>query len=109
MKNEDDIDVSFIMEKAIRCQEKISIVHDSVAWLEMHIDDAATEFDDLQNGFYDHLDEIEKQKLRVTLNRRIKHLFNKNKMEAKLLDSLESEMQDIDLLFERLTRAKKEE
>ena len=54
-------------------------------------------------------DEIEKQKLRVTLNRRIKHLFNKNKMEAKLLDSLESEMQDIDLLFERLTRAKKEE
>ena len=61
------------------------------------------------HGFYDHLDEIEKQKLRVTLNRRIKHLFNKNKMEAKLLDSLESEMQDIDLLFERLTRAKKEE
>ena len=30
-------------------------------------------------------------------------------MEAKLLDSLESEMEDIDLLFERLTRAKKEE
>ena len=107
MKN--NVDVTFVMEKAIQCQEKISIVHDSVAWLEMQIDDAATEFDDLQNGFYDHLDEIEKQKLRVTLNRRIKHLFNKNKMEAKLLDSLESEMQDIDLLFERLTRAKKEE
>jgi len=107
MKN--NIDATFIMEKAIQCQEKISIVHDSVAWLEMQIDDAATEFDDLQNGFYDHLGEIEKQKIRVSLNRRIKHLYNKNKMEAKLLDSLESEMEDIDLLFERLTRAKKEE
>ena len=47
--------------------------------------------------------------MRVSLNKRIKHLFNKNRMEAKLLDSLESEMEDIDLLFERLTRAKKEE
>ncbi len=107
MKN--NVDVTFVMEKAIQCQEKISIVHDSVAWLEMQIDDAATEFDDLQNGFYDHLDEIEKQKMRVSLNKRIKHLFNKNRMESKLLDTLESEMQDIDLLFERLTRAKKEE
>lgn len=107
MKN--NIDVTFVMEKAIQCQEKISIVHDSVAWLEMQIDDAATEFDDLQNGFYDHLDEMERQKMRINLNKRIKHLFNKNKMEAKLLDSLESEMEDIDLLFERLTRAKKEE
>tara|TARA_R100000152_G_C6728335_1_gene153343 strand:- start:177 stop:500 length:324 start_codon:yes stop_codon:yes gene_type:complete len=107
MKN--NIDVTFVMEKAIQCQEKISIVHDSVAWLEIQIDDAATEFDDLQNGFYDHLDEIEKQKMRISLNKRIKHLFNKNRMEAKLLDSLESEMEDIDLLFERLTRAKKEE
>lgn len=107
MKN--NIDVTFVMEKAIQCQEKISIVHDSVAWLEIQIDDAATEFDDLQNGFYDHLDEMERQKMRINLNKRIKHLFNKNKMEAKLLDSLESEMEDIDLLFERLTRAKKEE
>lgn len=107
MKN--NIDVTFVMEKAIQCQEKISIVHDSVAWLEIQIDDAATEFDDLKNGFYDHLGEIEKQKMRISLNKRIKHLFNKNRMEAKLLDSLESEMEDIDLLFERLTRAKKEE
>ena len=53
--------------------------------------------------------EMERQKMRINLNKRIKHLFNKNKMEAKLLDSLESEMEDIDLLFERLTRAKKEE
>tara|TARA_Y100001963_G_scaffold151772_1_gene235253 strand:- start:2424 stop:2747 length:324 start_codon:yes stop_codon:yes gene_type:complete len=107
MKNEDDI--TFIMEKAILCQEKISMVHESVSWLEMEIDDAATDFDDLQNGFYDHLDELEKQKIRVKINKRIKHLFNKNRMESKLLDSLESEMEDIDLLFERLTRAKKEE
>ena len=38
----------------------------------------------------------------------MRHLLNRNKMEAKLLDSLESEMQDIDVLLEELSRAKKE-
>jgi hypothetical protein len=97
-----------IMTKAVDLQEKISIVHTSVEWLERRIDDVATRFDDLKNGFHDDLSASEKQKININLHKEMRHLLNRNKMEAKLLDSLESEMQDIDVLLEELSRAKKE-
>ena len=98
-----------VIKEALLLSEKIQMVHDTVEWLEREIDKACDDFDDFNNGFHDNLDLLEREKFSLNLTRRIRGLYQKNKTEAKYLDELEVEMQNLDQTIVEISRAEEEE
>jgi hypothetical protein len=78
-------------------------------WLEKQIEVVSVDFDELTNGKHDHLNFLEKEEFSLGLTRRMRILYSKNKMEQKLLDSLESEMYSLDLKVAEIDSAEKED
>ena len=98
-----------LLERALEIADKTKICQESVLWLERQIDMVSVDFDELTNGKHDHLSFLEKEELTLDLTRRMRTLYSKNKMEQKLLDSLESEMYSLDLKITEIDSAEKED
>ena len=98
-----------LLEIALEIADKTRICQESVLWLERQIDAVSIDFDGLTNGKYDHLSFLEKEEFSLDRTRRMRTLYSKNKMEQKLLDSLESEMYSLDLKVTEIDSAEKED
>jgi len=110
MKNDQPkFDPVRLLQRALEIAEKTKICQESVLWLEKQIDVVSEDFDALTAGEYDHLDFLEKEEFSLNLTRRMRTLYSKNKMEQKLLDSLESDMYSLDLKITEIDSAEKED
>ena len=98
-----------LLERALEIADKTKICQESVLWLEKQIDAVSEDFDGFNAGEYDHLGFLEKEEFSLNLTRRMRTLYSKNKMEQKLLDSLESEMYSLDLKITEIDSAEKED
>ena len=98
-----------LLERALEIADKTRMCQESVLWLEEQIDMVSLDFDALNAGEYDHLNFLEKEEFSLSLTRRMRTLYSKNKMEQKLLDLLESEMYSLDLKITEIDSAEKED
>lgn len=107
--NEPKVNPVRLLERALKIADKTKICQNSVLWLEEQIEQISVDFDALNAGEYDHLNFLEKEEFSLNISRRMRTCFSKNRMEQKLLDSLESEMYSLDLKIMEIDSAEKED